>query len=41
MVIFVPYGVSEEEDPTRKKEYYDKTYEYLLSCGIKELASDN
>lgn len=25
MVIFVPYGVNEEEDPTRKKEYYDKT----------------
>lgn len=37
MVIFVPYGVDEEEDSTRKKECYDKTYEYLLSCGIKEL----
>lgn len=41
MVIFVPYGVNEEEDPTRKKEYYDKTYEYLLSCGIKELVLDS
>ena len=37
MVIFVPVGVDEEEDKTRKKEDYDKTYEYLLSCGIKEL----
>ena len=37
MVIFVPYGVNEEEDPTRRKDYYNKTYEYLLSCGIKEL----
>lgn len=41
MVIFVPYGVNEEEDPTRKKEFYDKTYEYLLSCGIKELVLDS
>ncbi len=37
MIIFVPEGVDEEEDPTRNKEYYDRIYNYLLSCGIKEL----
>lgn len=34
MVIFVPEGVDEEEDCTRKKEAYDEIYHYLLSCGI-------
>lgn len=37
MVIFVPEGVDEEEDPTRNRDFYDSIYEYLLSCGIKEL----
>ena len=37
MVIFVPEGVDEEEDPTRKKDFYDSIYKYLLSCGIREL----
>ncbi len=37
MVIFVPNGVSPEEDPSRNREYYDGIYKYLLSCGIKEL----
>ena len=37
MVIFVPEGVDEDEDETRKSEYYDAIYEYLLSCGIKEM----
>lgn len=37
MVIFVPEGVTEEEDCTRKKESYDEIYSYLLSCGIKPL----
>ena len=37
MVIFVPYGVSSEEDPSRNREYYDGIYKYLLSCGIEEL----
>ena len=37
MVIFVPEGVDEEEDYTRKKEAYDAIYDYLLSCGIKPL----
>lgn len=35
MVIFVPEG--DDEDQTRKKEYYDGTYEYLKSIGIKKL----
>jgi len=37
MIIFVPYGVDEEEDATRNYKYYDKIYEYRISCGIKEL----
>lgn len=37
MVIFVPKGVDPEEDSTRDSRYYDGIYQYLLSCGIKEL----
>ena len=37
MVIFVPYGCSADDDPTRDRTYYDNVYSYLLSCGIKEL----
>jgi len=37
-VIYVPTGSS--YDPTRPPSYYDETYEYLLSCGIKELESN-
>lgn len=37
MIIFVPNGVDEDEDPTRKREFYDDIYEYLLKCGIKSL----
>ncbi|MCU0607335.1 MAG: DUF2075 domain-containing protein, partial [Candidatus Edwardsbacteria bacterium] len=33
MVIVVPEGDS--NDPTRKSEYYDSTYEYLCSVGFK------
>ena len=36
MVIFVPRGVEEEEDATRDYRNYDKIYEYLISCGIKD-----
>ncbi len=32
MVIVVPGGC--DDDPTRKSEFYDSTYEYLLSVGI-------
>lgn len=41
MVIFVPHGVSKDIDTTRDSSYYDAIYEYLLSCGIKELPADN
>lgn len=37
MVLFVPYGVDEEEDPTRNREFYEEIYKYLLRCGIEEL----
>lgn len=37
MILFVPKGVDEEEDPTRNYIYYDEIYNYLTSCGIKEL----
>lgn len=40
MVIFVPKGVDEEEDPTRNHKKYDEIYEYLLSCGIQELPEE-
>ena len=32
MVIVVPKG--ESEDPTRKPEFYDQTFDYLLQTGI-------
>jgi len=35
MVIVVPEG--DEEDGTRKKEYYDETWEYLRKIGIRIL----
>ena len=35
MVIFVPYG--NDKDETRKKDYYDKTYDYLKTLGVEEL----
>ena len=34
-VIYVPKG--SEHDPTRPPSYYDETYRYLLSAGIREL----
>ena len=37
MVIFVPKGVDPEVDPTRNYAYYDAVFDYLRSCGIKEL----
>jgi hypothetical protein len=35
MVIFVPEG--NPEDHTRKSEFYDPIYDYLLSCGFNKL----
>ena len=40
MVLFVPYGVDQEEDPTRNHVFYDNIYGYLLSCGIRELQEE-
>ena len=38
MVIFVPKGVDEDEDPTRNAPFYDEIYQYLTEkCGIKSL----
>ena len=37
MIIFVPKGVDPEVDSTRDSTYYDGIYNYLISCGIKEL----
>ena len=37
MVIFVPNGVDEEEDCTRKSACYDEIFNYLKLCGINEL----
>jgi DUF2075 family protein len=35
MVIFVPSGCL--NDPTRPPSFYDETFDYLVSCGLKEL----
>ena len=35
IVIFIPEG--DDSDPTRKKTFYDQTYEFLKSCGIGEI----
>ena len=34
-VIFLPHG--SDEDHTRKREFYDRTYQYLLDIGIPEI----
>jgi len=35
MAIFIPKG--NDDDITRKVEFYDNTYEYLKRCGIEEI----
>ncbi len=35
IVIFIPEG--DDSDPTRKKTFYDQTYEFLKSCGVSEI----
>ena len=35
MVIFIPEG--SDTDHTRKKEYYNKTYQYLKEVGLNEI----
>lgn len=37
MVIYVPEGADADEDATRKRGFYDGTYNYLLQCGIEPL----
>lgn len=32
MAIFIPHGDS--DDSTRMPQYYDRTYDYLVSCGV-------
>lgn len=35
LIIFIPYG--DNLDPTRPKDLYDNTYNFLSSCGIKTI----
>ena len=35
LVIFVPEG--DPDDETRRPEYYDSTYAYLKSLGLREI----
>ena len=35
LVIFVPEG--DPDDETRRPKYYDGTYEYLKSLGLREI----
>lgn len=35
LIIFIPYG--DNLDPTRPKELYDSTYNFLSSCGIQTI----
>ncbi|KAG1707735.1 hypothetical protein GQR58_003385 [Nymphon striatum] len=35
MVIFIPDG--DKNDHTRKPEFYNQTYEYLINCGVEPL----
>ena len=35
MVIFIPEG--SDTDHTRKKEFYNKTYQYLKELGLDEI----
>lgn len=34
MVIFIPHG--EDSDLTRKKAFYDETFQYLMDCGFRK-----
>ena len=38
MVIFVPRG--DEKDPTRLPHFYDATFDYLKSFGLREISVD-
>jgi hypothetical protein len=34
-VLFVPEG--DDDDHTRPKKYYDRTYQYLKEIGVREI----
>jgi DUF2075 family protein len=35
MVIYIPKG--NNQDATKKPEFYDETYQYLKNCGISDI----
>ena len=35
LIIYVPEG--SDEDPSRNKDYYDRTYQYLKRTGMEEI----
>ena len=37
LIIYVPNGVDKAEDSSRNASYYDAIYDYLRSCGNKDL----
>ncbi len=39
MIIFVPRG--DAADPTRPPAFYDRTWQFLISCGLPELTREN
>ena len=39
MVIFVPPG--DEDDPTRPPSFYDETFRYLTSAGVRALTAES
>jgi hypothetical protein len=39
LIIFVPYG--DIDDQTRLPEFYDNTYDYLNSLGIRDLSEES
>ncbi len=39
MVIFIPLGDLSGDDSTRAAEYYDGVWQFLISCGARELQS--
>lgn len=38
LIIYVPEGVDRNEDPTRDRDLYDGIFNYLVACGVQELA---
>lgn len=40
-VVFIPQGDPSHGDQTRKPEFYDATYRYLISCGAVDLTAES